>query len=688
MAGKAGADAGPVRNFRGYGRRTPAVRWPGDASLVVNIVLNYESGAEYSLPDGDGRNDSWGEYSYQIGPEVRDLGTETHFEFGSRAGIWRLARLFDSHQVPVTIGACARGLERNPEVAEWIAEAGHDVIGHGYRWAENSEMTIDEERDDLRRGIEAIERLTGERPLGWYCRSFPSIRTRELIVEEGGFLYDSDASNDELPYFVEVGSAPFLVLPYSKVYNDNRYLISPTYATPNDFFENLRAAVGYLCDEAAAGHGARMMTVGLHERWSGQANRATAIRDFVEYAASRPDVRFMRRLDIARWWLAHHQEWDSPPGRSGEPQVHASHASADEDQLKRGLQAGSPARAGLGRQAGSERGLQAGSPARPGLGRQVGLLSSALPGLDPARICELAAAAELAGVEWAVSPGSEGGSNGNGAPAAAASTAAEAAGLGRLAASHGLAVCGLAVCGLAVSGLADSGQSAQDGPAAGGSATDAGGSATDFERLLELARAMGAPRLRVLAPAYADGDVDDQLRRFAGQLAQRASLAAGAGIRLLVELAPGTLAPGPEWFRRIAGNLAPEQLGAVYGPGAMVVEGNVAPRLAIAALGRYLQHVQVRDTVPRRAGQIWEWASARPGEGLVCWPDVLTALAAAGYGGWLVIDRLSGPDGLPGDVAALRRLVTAAAAASRPAAGLATPAAAAAPVPATEGDRG
>src|SRR6266567_4479001 len=412
MAGKAGADAGPVRNFRGYGRRTPAVRWPGDASLVVNIVLNYESGAEYSLPDGDGRNDSWG-------------------------GIWRLARLFDSHQVPVTIGACARGLERNPEVAEWIAEAGHDVIGHGYRWAENSEMTIDEERDDLRRGIEAIERLTGERPLGWYCRSFPSIRTRELIVEEG--------------------SAPFLVLPYSKVYNDNRYLISPTYATPNDFFENLRAAVGYLCDEAAAGHGARMMTVGLHERWSGQANRATAIRDFVEYAASRPDVRFMRRLDIARWWLAHHQEWDSPPGRSGEPQVHASHASADEDQLKRGLQAGSPARAGLGRQAGSERGLQAGSPARPGLGRQVGLLSSALPGLDPARICELAAAAELAGVEWAVSPGSEGGSNGNGAPAAAASTAAEAAGLGRLAASHGLAVCGLAVCGLAVSGLADSG---------------------------------------------------------------------------------------------------------------------------------------------------------------------------------------------------------------------------------------
>jgi peptidoglycan/xylan/chitin deacetylase (PgdA/CDA1 family) len=274
MAGNDGPQAGPVRDFRGYGRRTPQVRWPGDAHLVVNIVLNYESGAEYSLLDGDGRNDSWGEYSYQIGPDVRDLGTETHFEFGSRAGIWRLARLFDGHRVPVTIGACGRGLERNPEVGEWIAEAGHDVIGHGYRWAENSEMTIDEERDDLRRGIDAIERLTGDRPLGWYCRSFPSTRTRQLIVEEGGFLYDSDASNDELPYFVDVGSAPFLVLPYSKVYNDVRYLLSPTYSTPNDFFESLRAAVSYLCDEAADGHGARMMTVGLHERWSGPAGRA------------------------------------------------------------------------------------------------------------------------------------------------------------------------------------------------------------------------------------------------------------------------------------------------------------------------------------------------------------------------------------------------------------------------------
>jgi peptidoglycan/xylan/chitin deacetylase (PgdA/CDA1 family) len=176
-------------------------------------------------------------------------------------------------------------------------------------------MTREQERDDMRRAVESIERLTGQRPLGWYARSFPSVHTRELVAADGGFRYDSDASNDELPYLAPVRSstarsgASFLVVPYSKVYNDNRYLLNPAYATPRDFFENLRAAVDYLCEEAAAGYGAKMMTVGLHERWSGQASRATAVRDFVEYVQSRPDVRFMRRLDIATWWLDHHAEW-------------------------------------------------------------------------------------------------------------------------------------------------------------------------------------------------------------------------------------------------------------------------------------------------------------------------------------------------------------------------------------------
>lgn len=308
------AAAGPARDFVGYGRFPPRVRWPNDASLVISVVLNYEAGAEYSLLE-DGRNDSWGEHSDQIESGIRDLGTETHFEFGSRVGIWRLARLFDRLRVPVSVGACAVALERNPAVAEWIVDAGHEALAHGYRWTENTTLTKTEEREHLRRAVEVFERLTGTHPLGWYVRSFPSVHTRALLVEEGGFLYDSDACNDELPYFVDVHDTPFLVVPYSKVYNDTRYLLEPTYATPRHFFENLRAGVDYLCQEATEAGTPKMMTVGLHERWSGQANRASAVRDFLEYAQDRPDVIFMRRADIARWWIEHHQDWtDVQPG--------------------------------------------------------------------------------------------------------------------------------------------------------------------------------------------------------------------------------------------------------------------------------------------------------------------------------------------------------------------------------------
>lgn len=297
------------RDFVGYGAHPPLVRWPGGERLVVNLVVNYEEGAEYSVPDGDGRSDGWGEYPESAGPDVRDFGTETHFEFGSRVGIWRLARLFDRYDVPVSIGACAVALERNPAVAAWIRERGHDVIGHGYRWLEYNRMSADAEREHLRLAVESLERTTGQRPLGWYLRSFPSERTLDLLAEEGGFLYDSDPCNDELPYFTTARGRELLIVPYSKVYNDTRYFIPPTYGSPAEFTENLRLAVDYLCEEADAGFGARMMTVGLHPRWSGQANRATAVRDFVEYVLGKPGVSFLRRADIARWWLAHHTEW-------------------------------------------------------------------------------------------------------------------------------------------------------------------------------------------------------------------------------------------------------------------------------------------------------------------------------------------------------------------------------------------
>lgn len=300
--------AGPDRDFVGYGRFPPEVRWPGGARLVVSVVLNYESGAEYSL-ERDGRNDSWGEHAGEVAPPVRDLGTETHFEFGSRAGVWRLARLFEKTGVPLSVGACAAALEANPEVAEWIVGAGHEAIGHGYYWAETAAMGREEERASIARAVEVFERLLGSHPLGWYTRTFASVNTRELLVEEGGFLYESDDCNDELPYYVDVKGQPFLVVPYSKVYNDTRYLMDPTYATPRHFFESLRAGVEYLADEATV-TAPKMMTVGLHERWSGQASRASAVRDFLEWALEQDGVVFLQRGEIARWWAEHHDEWE------------------------------------------------------------------------------------------------------------------------------------------------------------------------------------------------------------------------------------------------------------------------------------------------------------------------------------------------------------------------------------------
>jgi peptidoglycan/xylan/chitin deacetylase (PgdA/CDA1 family) len=299
---------GPERDFVGYGRHAPRFRWPGGALVAINLVLVYEEGAEYSIPDGDGRNDNWGEFDLRVSPTVRDLGTETHFEYGSRAGIWRLARLLDRFAVPVTVSACARALERNPAVVAWIAERGHDILGHGLRWSEAWTQTREEERRDLHAAIALYQRLTGSRPLGWNCRSFPSVNSRDLIAEEGGFLYTSDPCNDDIPYFVEARGRPLLVVPYSKILTDSRYLVAPGYGNPGDFVADCRAAIDYLIEDGEEA-GAKMVTIAVHARWTGQANRAAGLRDVLAHATQRREACFMRREDIARFWLEHHREF-------------------------------------------------------------------------------------------------------------------------------------------------------------------------------------------------------------------------------------------------------------------------------------------------------------------------------------------------------------------------------------------
>lgn len=290
------------RDLVGYGRNPPRFDWPEGAQVVINLVLVYEEGSEYSVRWGDDRNDGWGEYPETgVEPPALDRGTESHYEFGSRAGVWRLARIFDAAQVPVTVSAAAVALELNPTVAEWMRDRGHDLLGHGWRWIEPWTLSRDREREQIEMAIETFQRVLHSRPLGWNCRSWPSENTRELLVQAGGFLYDSDGSADDVPYYEPCLGKPFLIVPYSKTYNDSRYLTNPGFPSPRAFFETLTMGLDELLREGEQRR--TMMTVAVHARWSGQATRAAAVRQFLEYALEQPGVRFMRREDIARWWL-------------------------------------------------------------------------------------------------------------------------------------------------------------------------------------------------------------------------------------------------------------------------------------------------------------------------------------------------------------------------------------------------
>jgi allantoinase len=300
---------GPHRNYVGYGREVPRVEWPNGARVALSLVLNWEEGSEYSFPAGDGRSEGLAEINYSIAPGHRDLCSESVYEYGSRAGIWRVQRLFDEFDIPVTFFAAAVAFERNPEVAEWLREAGHEPCGHGWRWEEMWTLTREEEREHILAAITTIEKMCGERPRGWYCRYAPSVNTRELLVEEGGFLYDSDAYNDDLPYYTDVNGKEHLVLPYTLTYNDARFVLPQGYSDPGSFFDHLKRGLDYYWEEGRTRP--RMMSVGLHPRLIGQAARASALRAFIDYALEKGDVWFARRIDIAEWWHANHHRFHS-----------------------------------------------------------------------------------------------------------------------------------------------------------------------------------------------------------------------------------------------------------------------------------------------------------------------------------------------------------------------------------------
>jgi len=293
------------RDLIGYGRRTPDPKWPGGARLALQIVMNYEEGGERSILHGDSESES---FLHEVVateplPGVRNMNVESTYEYGSRAGFWRLLRMFAERSIPITVNAVAMALERHPAAAAALVEAGHEVMSHGWRWIDYQYMGEEEEREHLKRAVEILTRLTGSRPLGWYTgRQSPN--TRRLVVEEGGFLYDADAYNDDLPYWTTVSGKGHLVIPYTMDNNDMKFGGIQGFNTGEDFYTYLRDAFDVLYAEGATAP--KMMSVGLHMRLAGRPGRASGLARFLDHVIKHEGVWICRRVDIARHWMATH----------------------------------------------------------------------------------------------------------------------------------------------------------------------------------------------------------------------------------------------------------------------------------------------------------------------------------------------------------------------------------------------
>ena len=290
------------RNLVGYGQQPPHPRWPNNARIAVQIVLNYEEGGENCILHGDPASEAF--LSEIVGADarkgVRHMSMESIYEYGSRAGVWRLLRIFKEYQVPVTIFAVGMAVERNPAVIEAMVDAGHEICSHGYRWIDYQYVNEDQEREHIGLAIAAIENVTGRRPLGWYTgRTSPN--TRRLVVEEGGFLYDADDYSDDLPFWDHQHGTPHLVIPYTLDVNDMRFATPQGFNTGDQFFSYLKDTFDLLYSEGK--ETPKMMSVGLHCRLAGRPGRATSVARFLEYVTSFDDVWLCRRIDIANHWI-------------------------------------------------------------------------------------------------------------------------------------------------------------------------------------------------------------------------------------------------------------------------------------------------------------------------------------------------------------------------------------------------
>jgi allantoinase len=306
------AESAYPRDLAGYGRHPPHPRWPGGARIALQFVLNYEEGSENSVLHGDAASETF--LSEIIGASAfpdRHLSMESLYEYGSRAGVWRVLRAFAERNMPLTIFAVAMALERNPAVADACVEAGHEIASHGLRWISYQNVDEATEREHVARAVEILARLTGAPPQGWYTgRDSP--RTRRLVVEHGGFVYDADSYADDLPYWTRVetreGTKRQLVVPYTLDTNDMRFATPQGFNSGEQFFAYLRDAFDTLYREGdPRGLDApKMLSIGLHCRLVGRPARLASLARFLDHVQRHDDVWVARRIDIARHWIATH----------------------------------------------------------------------------------------------------------------------------------------------------------------------------------------------------------------------------------------------------------------------------------------------------------------------------------------------------------------------------------------------
>lgn len=293
------------RDMVGYGRTPPHPRWPGDAAIAVQVVINYEEGGENSVLHGDAGSEVYlTEVAGGTPVKGRNISVESQYEYGSRAGFWRLHRLFTGRGIPITVYGVTMALARNPEAVAAMKEAEWEIASHALRWIDYAAMAEAEERRQVAESIALHTAVVGERPLGWYTGRV-STRTRQLVAEAGGFLYQADSYADDLPYWVSINGRPELIVPYTLDNNDMRFGIANGFGDSAQFQRHLTDAFDVLYAEGLAG-APKMMSIGLHCRVVGRPGRIGGLMRFLDHAQARPRVWFPRRIDIARHWRAAH----------------------------------------------------------------------------------------------------------------------------------------------------------------------------------------------------------------------------------------------------------------------------------------------------------------------------------------------------------------------------------------------